>query len=208
MDIQISIPTLVFYFFAVTLLFAATMVIISRNPVKSALFLVLAFVASTGLWLLLESEFLALVLIFVYVGAVMTLFLFVVMMINIDLAPLREGFVRYLPLGLLVLAVFVALIIFAMHPNYFANVPIQTTSPEKYSNVKELGSVLYTQYMYPFEIASALLLVAIIAAIALAHRGRQNSKSQNIAKQVEATKKNRLYLVRMAPKTNSEEKRQ
>lgn len=199
-----SVQEIVFYFFAVTVLFAATMVITSRNPVHAVLFLVLAFVASTGLWIMLESEFLALVLIFVYVGAVMTLFLFVVMMLNIDLAPLREGFVRYLPIGMLVLVVFVALIIYALRPNQLAAAPIVANSPLHYNNVKSLGMVLYTQYLYAFEIAAALLLVAIVSAIALAHRKPRNSKTQNVSEQLAVNKKDRVYLIDLSTKTGEQ----
>lgn len=197
-----NIQLLIFSFFSAILLFAAVMVIFSRHPVRGVLFLVLAFVASSALWMMLESEFLSLVLVFVYVGAVMTLFLFVVMMLNIDLAPLREGYVRYLPLGLLVTAVVVGLILYVIDPRHFPMgvqaVPI--THPADYSNVKELGSVLYTQYFYPFEIASALLLVAIVAAISLAFRGRRNSKSQIISEQISVRKEDRFYLVNLRSK--------
>lgn len=198
-----NIEMIVFSIFSATLIFAAVMVIFSRHTVRGALFLVLAFVASSILWMLLEAEFLSLVLIFVYVGAVMTLFLFVVMMLNIDLEPLREGFVRYLPLGMIVTVLLVGLILYAIAPKHF---PLGMNAqlvqhPENYSNVKELGSVLYTQYVYPFEIASALLVVAIIAAISLAFRGRrEDSKSQNISEQVAVRKKDRYYVVNMRSK--------
>lgn len=197
-----NMPVIIFWFFSALLLFAATMVIFSRHPVRAVMFLVLAFVASASLWMLLESEFLSLVLIFVYVGAVMTLFLFVVMMINIDLAPLKEGFVRYLPLGLIVTAILVAIIWYAISPKHFpkAATAVPIVHPANYSNVKELGNVLYTQYVYPFEIASALLLVAIVAAISLAFRGRRDSKSQVISQQVAVNKKDRYYVVNMRPK--------
>ncbi|MBA2654242.1 MAG: NADH-quinone oxidoreductase subunit J [Gammaproteobacteria bacterium] len=191
---------IIFSIFSAILLFAAAMVIFSRHPVRGVLFLVLAFFASSILWMLLEAEFLSLVLIFVYVGAVMTLFLFVVMMINIDLAPLSEGFVRYLPLGLLVTGMTVGMIMYALSPKHF---PLGVTAvpeihPGNYSNVKELGSVLYTQYVYPFEIASALLLVAIVSAISLAFRGRRpDSKAQKISEQVAVHKKDRFYVVNM-----------
>ena len=190
---------IIFWIFSAVLLLSATMVIVARNPVRCVMFLVLAFIASSCLWMLLEAEFLSLVLIFVYVGAVMTLFLFVVMMLNIDLAPLREGFVRYLPLGILVTAVLVGLILYVISPRHF---PMASTAeliphPANYSNVKELGGVLYTQYVYPFEIASALLLVAIVSAISLAFRGRQNSKSQKISEQISVQKKDRYYVVNL-----------
>jgi NADH-quinone oxidoreductase subunit J len=197
-----STQMLVFGLFSVILLFSAIMVITARNPVQGVLFLVLAFVASSALWMLLEAEFLSLVLIFVYVGAVMTLFLFVVMMINVDLAPLREGFVRYLPLGILVTAVVTGLILYAISPSHFPSgmSAAPNNHPIDYSNVKDLGSILYTQYVYPFEIASAILLVAIIAAISLAFRGRQNSKSQSIKEQVSVNKDDRYYVVNLRSK--------
>lgn len=193
---------IIFLLFSSLLLFAATMVIFSRHPVRAVMFLVLSFVASSVLWMMLEAEFLSLVLIFVYVGAVMTLFLFVVMMINIDLAPLKAGFVRYLPLGILVTAVIVGLILYVLNPKHF---PLGVESqliaePENYSNVKELGETLYTQYVYPFEIASAILLVAIVAAISLAFRGKREGKVQRISEQVSVRKQDRYYLVNMRSK--------
>lgn len=198
-----NMQQIIFWVFSATLLFSAVMVIFSRHPVRGVLYLVLAFIASSILWMLLEAEFLSLVLIFVYVGAVMTLFLFVVMMINMDLAPIREGLVRYLPLGLLVTTVLVGLILYAISPSHFP-MGVQSQSivhPANYSNVKELGSVLYTQYFYPFEIASALLLVAIVAAISLAFRGRRlDSKGQNISEQIAVRSKDRYYVVNMRSK--------
>lgn len=194
---MINIQALVFYSFASVLIASALMVVIAKNPVRGALFLVLSFFTSAVLWMLLEAEFLSLVLIFVYVGAVMTLFLFVVMMLNIDLVPSREGFVRYLPFGLLVMAIVVGLMLYVIGPSHFGwfKNTILTPHPSDYSNVKEIGQVLYTQYFYPFEIASIILLVAIIAAISLAFRGRQNSKSQNIAKQLSVKGKDRVRLI-------------
>jgi NADH-quinone oxidoreductase subunit J len=197
-----NIQLIVFWIFSAILLFAATMVITARNPVQGVLFLVLAFIASSALWMILEAEFLSLVLIFVYVGAVMTLFLFVVMMINVDLTPLREGFVRYLPIGITVTVLLAGLILYVISPKHFPTG--MTAVPEvhaaDYSNTKELGSVLYTQYVYPFEIAAALLLVAIIAAISLAFRGRQNSKTQSIKDQVSVRKDDRYYVVNLRSK--------
>lgn len=198
MDMQF----IMFCGFSALLLLAALMVITSKNPVKGVLFLVLAFVASAALWMMLEAEFLSLVLIFVYVGAVMTLFLFVVMMLNIDLASLKQGFVRYLPLGLILTVVLIGLIFYVITPSHFPlgkNGQLVEHSAN-YSNTKELGSVLYTQYVYPFEIASALLLVAIVAAISLAFRGRQNSKAQRISQQVSVQKDDRYYLVNLRSK--------
>lgn len=197
-----SMQQIIFWFFSSILLFAATMVITARNPIRCVLFLVLAFVTSSCLWMMLEAEFLSLVLIFVYVGAVMTLFLFVVMMINIDLAPLKEGFVRYLPIGLIVVVLLTGLILYVIDPHQFhlAGDAKLIAQPANYSNVKDLGGVLYTDYVYPFEIAAALLLVAIIAAISLAFRGRQNSKAQNIADQLSVRKKDRYYVVNLRSK--------
>lgn len=189
---------IIFYFFSILLLFSAVMVITVRNPVHGVLFLVLAFFASSVLWMILQAEFLSLVLIFVYVGAVMTLFLFVVMMLNIDLIPLRQGFVRWLPLGVIVLVLLFGLMLLVIGPKHFgssyATLPLL---PADYSNVKDLGSVLYTQYLYPFEIAAVVLLVAIISAISLAFRGRRNSKTQNVAAQIAAKPKDRMELVKM-----------
>lgn len=194
---MINLPVLVFYSFASLLVLSSAMVIISRNPVRGALFLVLAFFASSVLWMLLEAEFLALALIFVYVGAVMTLFLFVVMMLDLDLVPSREGFVRYLPFGILVMVLFVAVMIVVVTPEHFklGSLGAVPAHPEGYSNVKEIGEILYTQYFYPFELASILLLTAIIAAITLTFRGRQHSRAQRIDKQLAANKADRMYLV-------------
>ncbi len=195
---MLNIPVLVFYAFATLLVGSSSMVIISRNPVRGALFLVLAFFASSVLWMLMQAEFLALALIVVYVGAVMTLFLFVVMMLDLDLVPSREGFVRYLPFGVLVMLVFVAVMIIVITPDHFKLAGLSTVveHPADYSNVKEIGNVLYTQYLYPFELASIILLTAIIAAITLAYRGRQgNVKAQRVEHQLAATKADRLRLV-------------
>lgn len=188
-------PLVIFYVFAALLLVSAGMVIIARNPVHGVLFLVLAFFASSILWMLMQAEFLSLVLIFVYVGAVMTLFLFVVMMLNIDLVSLRKGFVRYLPLGILVVVLLLAIMVLALSSSHLLRDVSMTLRPVDYSNVKELGAVLYTEYMYPFELAAVLLLVAIIAAISLAFRGRRNRKVQNIAQQIAVRAKDRVQLV-------------
>lgn len=193
-----SIYQLVFYVFAAIMLFAGVMVISSRNPVHGVLYLVLAFFASSVLWMMLQVEFLALVLIFVYVGAVMTLFLFVVMMLNIQEVSMREGLVRYFPIALFAMVVMVGFLIYVVGPKHFGfGQMMMTLKPENYSNVRELGNVLYTQYMYPFELAAVLLLVAIVAAISLAFRGRQNSKTQSVAKQVAVSRDDRVELIDM-----------
>ena len=194
----------VFYVFAAILVFAAARVITVRNPVHAALHLVLAFFTCAGLWLLLEAEFLAIVLVLVYVGAVMVLFLFVVMMLDINTSPLREGFIRYLPVGLSVAALIVIEMYMVVRArNFGADVmAIPERHPEGYSNVREIGSVLYTDYVYPFEIASVILLVAIIAAIALTMRKRPETKYQNPSEQVAVKSRDRVRIVEM----KSEEK--
>ncbi len=191
------IKEFVFYFFAAVALLSAMMVITSRNPVRGVLFLVLTFFCSSVLWMLLQAEFLALVLIFVYIGAVMTLFLFVVMMLNIDLAPKKEGFVLYLPIGLIVMAMLVGLMLIAIGPEHFSGAQFANLAPvpADYSNVKGLAAVLYTDYLYAFELAAVLLLVAIISAISLAFRGPQRRKVQNLKEQIAVSKQQRLKLV-------------
>ena len=197
----LPIPQIVFFTFSALLLGSATMVILSRHAVRGVLFLILAFFASAVLWMMLEAEFLALALIFVYVGAVMTLFLFVVMMLNLDAAPRSEGFVKHLPFGLLAIGILLATMILVIGPKHFGliNFTAPPLQPAHYSNVKELGMVLYTDFMYPFEIAAVILLVAIISAISLAFRGAQNRKVQHIGDQLKATKANRLDIVKMKP---------
>ena len=190
----------VFYVFAAVLVFAATMVITRRNPVHSALFLVLAFVTSAGIWLLAEAEFLAIVLVLVYVGAVMVLFLFVVMMLDIDMATLRAGFIDYLPAGLFVAAVMVVEIFLVIGSGSFGVDKFAIPAPQgaDYNNTAELGAVLYTVYMYPFEVAAVILLVAIIAAIGLTMRKRPETRYQNPSEQVRVKKgADRVSLVKM-----------
>lgn len=191
----------IFYTFAAILVFAGGMVISSRNPVHSALFLVLAFFTSACLWLLLEAEFLAIALVLVYVGAVMVLFLFVLMMLDINFVPLREGFMRYLPIGIVVAVAMMVEMALMLGPKYFGVEQFQAPARHAadYSNTEELGEVLYTVYMYPFEIASVILLVAIIAAIALTMRKRpETTKYQDPSKQVLVKKADRLRVIKMA----------
>ena len=196
-----SFQVIVFYSFAAWLIFSAIMVISSKHSVKAALFLVLTFVSASAIWLLLEAEFLAISLIVVYVGAVMVLLLFVVMMLDVDYAALRQGFVKKLPIALIIsLAFFALLYNFITHGDFSSeNYPIPVAKSADYSNIKELGRVLYTEYVIAFEIAAVILLVAIIAAIALTFRGRRNRKVQNISKQLQANKKNRLKVLKMEP---------
>ncbi len=188
-----------FYVFALILVFAAVRVITVRNPVHAALFLVLAFFTSAALWLLIEAEFLAITLVLVYVGAVMVLFLFVVMMLDINVAPVREGFIKYLPVGVAIALLIVIEMVLVVGAGYFGADQYSLIShAADYSNTKELGSVLYTFYVYPFEIASVILLVAIVAAISLTMRRREGTKSQNPARQVRVSRDDRVRLVRLA----------
>jgi len=189
-----------FYVFAAILVLAAIGVITSRNPVYSALALVLCFVTAAAIWLLLEAEFLAVVLVLVYVGAVMVLFLFVVMMLDINLERLREGFTRFWWLGCLTAGAVVFEIVGVVWARGGLGIDAShggTPTPVGYSNTLELGRVLYTRYAYPLELAAMLLLVAIIAAIALTLRRRPGYKQQNIAAQVAVRAQDRLRLVKM-----------
>ncbi len=189
----------IFYVLAAVLIISATMVITRRNPVHAALSLILAFAACSGIWLLAEAEFLAIVLVLVYVGAVMVLFLFVLMMLDIDVATLRAGFIKMLPLGLLMAVVMAAELILVVGPANFGleKFAAPARHAADYSNTEELGSVLYTVYMYPFEIAAVILLVAIIAAIGLTMRRRPDSKYQDPATQVVVKRKDRVRMVSM-----------
>jgi NADH-quinone oxidoreductase subunit J len=188
--------TALFYAFAAVLLLSGVRVITARNPVHAALFLVLAFFTAAGIWLLLRAEFLAIALVVVYVGAVMVLFLFVVMMLDINLERVREGFWRNLPVALLVGGIMVAEMISVLANRIFGGGGPRRL-PAEYSNTKELGRVLYTQYAYAFEIAAVILLVAIIAAIALTLRRRKDSRHQDPSEQVKARREERVRLVSM-----------
>jgi NADH-quinone oxidoreductase subunit J len=195
-----GIEAILFYSFAAILVAAASAVITVRNPVHAVLFLVLAFFTSAALWLMLEAEFLAIALVLVYVGAVMVLFLFVVMMLDVNLAPLREGFMRYLPVGAVVAGImFVEMVMVVGAKRFgFDSYGEGLKHAADYSNTKELGGVLYTVYVYPFEIAAAILLVAIVAAIALTMRRRPQTKSQDPARQVMINRSDRVRVVKMA----------
>ena len=192
-----------FYFFAAVMVFAALRVITARNPVHSALFLVLAFFTAAGLWMLLEAEFLAIELVLVYVGAVMVLFLFVVMMLDINLAEMRKGFGRFAWLGWLTALAVIAEIAGVVWARGGLGLDVHRDVvlpvPADYSNTLALGSVLYTRYAYPFELAAVLLLVAIVAAISLTMRRRAGLKQQNINRQVAVRAADRLRIVKMAP---------
>ncbi|HVL55700.1 MAG TPA: NADH-quinone oxidoreductase subunit J [Burkholderiaceae bacterium] len=185
-----------FYVFAAVTVFAAVRVVTARNPVHSALFLVLTFFSTAAIWLMLKAEFLAITLVLVYIGAVMVLFLFVVMMLDINLDKMRQGFWRNAALGgVIALVIFFELALVLWF--HFSDIRMVDAPalPPTYSNTQELGRVLYTDYVYPFEIAAVVLLVAIIAAIALTLRRRKDSKYQNVAEQVRVKRSDRVRLV-------------
>jgi len=188
-----------FWAFAAVLVFAALRVITARNPVHAALFLVLAFFTAAALWMLLRAEFLAIALVLVYVGAVMVLFLFVVMMLDINIERLRAGFWSYLPLGAAVGFVIVVEMVLVLGGRYFGlqALPSPADPGPGHSNTKELGRLLYTDYVYPFELAAVVLLVAIIAAIALTLRRRKDTKYQSPVRQAAVRRGERVRLVSM-----------
>jgi NADH-quinone oxidoreductase subunit J len=191
--------SILFYGFAAVLVASALGVIVARNPVHSALALVLCFVTSAAIWLLIEAEFLAVVLVLVYVGAVMVLFLFVVMMLDVDFEELRSGFTRYAWLGWVTALIVIVEIVSVVTAR---SLGVDVTKgakplPEGYSNTKELGSVLYTEFAYPFELAAIILLVAIVAAIALTMRRRPGLKAQDVSRQVAVDRKDRVRIVKM-----------
>jgi NADH-quinone oxidoreductase subunit J len=195
---MMTVQNTVFYGFAAVLVFAALRVITAKNPVHAALFLVLAFFTSAGLWIQLQAEFLAIVLVLVYVGAVMVLFLFVVMMLDISITRLRERFWAYLPLGgVIALALIVEMGAMVWFSPYFREAPVPPALPTDYSNTRELGRLIYTQYVFPFEIAAVILLVAIVAAIALTLRSRKRSKYQDPAAQINVRRQDRVRMVKM-----------
>lgn len=191
---------ILFYIFATVLIASSLGVITVRNPVNSALLLVLAFVNSAGLWLLLEAEFLAITLVLVYVGAVMVLFLFVVMMLDINLDRLREGFWKWFPFGAVIAIIMVAEMAIVLMGKYFGleEMPIPRPQDADYNNTRELGRLIYTEYVYAFELAAVLLLVAMVAAIALTLRHREDKKSPNPSRQVKVRKEDRLRVVAMS----------
>jgi NADH-quinone oxidoreductase subunit J len=188
-----------FWFFSAILVIAALTVIMSRNPVYSALSLVVCFVTAAAIWLLIEAEFLAVVLVLVYVGAVMVLFLFVVMMLDINVESLRSGFTKYAWLGWITAAVVVVEIVGVVTAKSMGIDVTRgaTPTPEGYSNTADLGVTLYTKYAYPFELAAVLLLVAIIADIALTMRKRPNLKVQDVVAQTAVRPQDRIRVIRM-----------
>ena len=213
---NILLPQVIFYVFAALAVASAVMVITQNNPVRCVLFLVLTFFASSVLWMLQGAEFLALILILVYVGAVMTLFLFVVMMLNIDVESKKSHLLRYLPFGLILVALLVGLLMIALPQKGF-EVPAQSTTPvakltsssseqnvistpkKTLSNTEQIGMVLYTDYILAFELAAMVLLVAIVAAVTLSQRHLSRAKRQDITKQIMTDSRERVRLVSMKP---------
>lgn len=190
---------IIFYIFSATAVVSALMTVAAKNPVHSVLFLVMTFFATAGVWMILNAEFLALILVLVYVGAVMTLFLFVLMMLSVHLVTVREGFVRYLPFAAILVLLVIGLTVMVIGPDHFGLTSVPAPAPKSadYSNVADLGSVLYTDYAYPFEVAAILLLTAIVAAIALTHRRPVDRKGQNTSQQVAVRREDRVRLVKM-----------
>ena len=191
--------TFVFYVLATVLVFASLRVVTLRNPVHAALHLILAFFSASGIWILLQAEFLAIVLVLVYVGAVMVLFLFVVMLLDIDLARLREGFWSYLPMGAIVALLIVGemgLVLYSRFAGVTEDMAVQ--SDASFSNVQAVGRLLFTEYVYPFELASVILLVGIVAAVSLTLRGkRANSKAVSPSEQVFVKAQDCVRLLKM-----------
>lgn len=211
------LPLMTFYVFAGLAVISALMVVTQNNPVRSVLFLVLTFFASCVLWVLAHAEFLALILVLVYVGAVMTLFLFVIMMLNIDIESRRLHILRYLPFGLIIVALLVGLLLVALPGDWF-NTAVQPSAQlssqpdvnliqgisetaQPISNTEELGLVLYTDYVLAFELAAIILLVSIISAITLVHRKAQRSKQQDVVEQLMVRREDRIRLVSMKSET-------
>ena len=196
---------IIFYIFGAMLLISATMVVVIKNPIHAALFLVLSFFSSAAVWLLLNAEFLAIALVLVYVGAVMVLFLFVVMMLDINLSTFKDGFARYFPLGIIIALLMVVAMGMIVGSDYFATDTYkQIDTSMTSSNTKLLGYAIYTDYLYQFEIAGAILLVAIIAAISLSMSKSKITKSTHPNEQVSVKKEDRLRVVKMKTEKKEE----
>lgn len=194
-----NFETLIFFLLSALTIYAALRVITSRNPVHAALYLVLTFFSTAGIWMLMEAEFLALTLVLVYVGAVMVLFLFVVMMLDINLERLRVGFWKWFPFAaVLAVVLLVEMVMVLGSSNTVGTSAHVVQHAANYSNTKELGRLIYTEYVYAFELAAVLLLVAIVAAIALTLRHRRGTKSQDQSKQIQVRRNDRVRLVSVA----------
>lgn len=194
--------TALFYAFSAILVLAATRVITDSNPVHAALFLVLSFFSAAGIWMLLQAEFLAIVLVLVYVGAVMVLFLFVVMMLDINITKLREGFWGYLPMASTIGVIIVLEMSAVLLNGFWATEASVPAGSANIGTTKALGILIYTEYVYAFEVAGTILLVAIIAAVALTLRGRKDSKYFDPAEAVKVKASDRLRIVRMKSESN------
>ncbi|AKS40991.1 NADH-quinone oxidoreductase subunit J [Wenzhouxiangella marina] len=192
------IVEIAFYLFGAVLIGSALSVVTVGNPIYAVLFLVLSFFSAACIWMLLQAEFLSIVLVLVYVGAVMVLFLFVVMMLDVNVNPVREGFARYLPVGLLVALAMAAQMFMVIWTRGLENQLMPEPRPQGYSHTREVGEMLYTNYLFAFEIAAVLLLVAIVAAIALTHRRRPETKHQDPSQQVRIKREERVRLIKMA----------
>jgi NADH-quinone oxidoreductase subunit J len=204
-SLMANFQALVFFMLAIITVIAALRVITSRDPVHAALFLVLIFFSTAGIWMLLEAEFLALTLVLVYVGAVMVLFLFVVMMLDINLEKLREGFWRWFPFGAALAVIMVVEMVWVLGSEQTAKTGGQMVKhAANYSNTKELGRLIYTDYVYAFELAAVILLVAIIAAIALTLRRRGGIKRQDPAQQIAVRREDRIRIVSVPPEKRAE----
>lgn len=190
------IQSLIFYLFAAVLLFSGVMVVSARNPVHAVLFLILAFFNAAGLFLLMGAEFLAFILVIVYVGAVAVLFLFVVMMLDINFEDMRKGFRRYLPVGLSVGAILLSQLIFVASAWVMDPKAIASNAPS-IDNTRALGQLLYTDYFYPFQVSGLILLVAMIGAIVLTHRSPKNARKQNVKDQLDRTVQDTVELVKV-----------
>ncbi len=197
--------TFVFYFLSAVLVYASLRVVTLRNPVHAALHLVLAFFSASGVWVLLQAEFLAITLVLVYVCAVMVLFLFVVMMLDINIDRLREGFWSYFPLGASVALLMLVEMGFVLRVAFQDRLESATQQTEaSFSNVKQIGSLLFTDYVYPFELASIILLVGIVAAVSLTLRGKRKSKSVSPSQQVFVKAKDRVRILKMTAEKEDE----
>lgn len=191
-----TVEKFIFYAFTTVLILSALAVIGLRHSVKAVLSLVVTFFSAAALWLMTQAEFLAVSLVLVYVGAVLVLFLFVVMMLDVDFAAMKEGFAKTLPLGVIGALLFMGALYGLYHAEMFRNVTVAPV-PENYSNVRALGEVLYTQYFIAFELAAVILLVAMVAAISLCFRGVRQRKVQIVGEQVKVRKEDRLKIVKM-----------
>lgn len=204
---DVTFTSACFYLFAAVAVFAALRVITANNPVHAVLYLVLAFFSSGMIWMLMQAEFLALAIVLIYIGAVMVLFLFVVMMLDINVERIREGFWRYLPVGLIVALIMVGEMSLVVNGRYFHTefVPAPEAMVASHSNTKELARLIFTDYAYPFELASLVLLVAMIAAVVLTHRPRREAKYIQPSQQIAVKAKDRLVIHAIPAETDFEE---